>query len=205
MPDDNNREDTAASDPGFAPKDLSDNRPLGDWHSRYHADAWRHIWVETIYLFVLLMAVVGSMLAVWLMYPQKHWQLTAQNSLTFSRYALAWLSGTLGGLLFAMKWLYHSVAKQRWNLDRRLWRYLTPHISGGLAFATVAIIQSLGVFDPSLASTPARTTALGFLVGFFSDNALAKLTEIAETIFGPTTRRGNEQEKREKLQRTPKE
>ena len=33
-----------------------------------------------------------------------------------------------------------------------------------------------------------KAVAIGFLVGFFSDNALAKLAEVAETLLGPTRR-----------------
>lgn len=173
---------------GFAPKDLTDNRAPGDWRSRYEAAAWRYIWLEAAYLALLLLLVVAAICLVWLNRPQRRLGLSVTAGLTFSRYGLAWLSGTLGGVLFAMKWLYHTVAKQMWNLDRRLWRFLIPHISGGLAFATVAVIQSLGVFDPELVSTAAKTTGLGFLVGFFSDNALAKLADIAENLLGPSRR-----------------
>lgn len=185
--DDENRAELLP-EPGFAPKDLTDGRPPGDWKSKYERDAWKYIWREVFYLSALLFVVGILMLLVWLGYPQWRLHLTGGARESFSRYTLAWLSGMLGGILFAMKWLYHSVAKQRWHLDRQLWRYLTPHISGGLSFATVTIVRSLDVFDPKLASTSARVTALGFLVGFFSDNALAKLSEVAETVFGPTRR-----------------
>ena len=114
--------------------------------------------------------------------------LSDQASQTFTRNALAWLGGSLGGTLFAMKWMYHTVAKQLWNLDRQLWRYFTPHISGGLAFVTIALMDSSEAFNPNIFASNERTVALGFLVGFFSDNALAKLAEIADTLFGPTRR-----------------
>ena len=72
-----------------------------------------------------------------------------------------------------------------WNYDRRLWRLFTPHISGGLAFATLLVFEAFGT-NALLAGKPGRTFAFGFLVGLFSDNALAKLTEIAVTLFGTT-------------------
>jgi hypothetical protein len=90
-----------------------------------------------------------------------------------------------------MKWLYHSVAKEIWNHDRRLWRIFTPLVSLTLSLGVIAIVNShlLGVFDPTLVSSDSRAAALGFLVGLFSDNTVAKLAEVAESIFG-TTRRG---------------
>lgn len=128
------------------------------------------------------------MLLLWLRFPYILWHLSDQEHRTLMRYGFAWLGGTLGGVLFAMKWLYHSVAKQMWHLDRRIWRFLTPHISGGLALVTLAIVTSLPIFKADLSSSAGQTLALGFLVGFFSDNALAKLAEVAETLFGRTRR-----------------
>ena len=102
------------------------------------------------------------------------------------RYGLAWIGGTLGGTLFTIKWLYHVVARQLWNLDRRLWRLFTPHISGGLAFAVIALVSSgmMKIFNAKATHTPSVVVGMAFLVGYFSDNAVAKLTEIANTLFG---------------------
>src|SRR5262245_42135011 len=155
---------------GFAPKDLTDGRAPGEWRSRYESAAWKWIFVEGVYLAALLVAVVSTMIVVWLRRPASWLQLSPAQSLVFTRYVYAWLGGTLGGVLFAMKWLYHSVAKWSWNLDRAPWRYLTPHISGGLAFATVAILNSIIANEASSSMSGTKAVAIGFLVGFFSDN-----------------------------------
>lgn len=173
------------SDPGFAPKDLTDGRAFGDWRTRYGTSAWGFIAVEAIYLVLVLGGVVCAIVIAWLRYPAAWWHLSPVQSATFTRYAYAWLGGTLGGVLFAMKWLYHVVAKGVWNVDRLLWRYLTPLISGGLAFATIAILNSIVAPEQGAAMSGTRAIAVGFLVGFFSDKALAKLYELAETLLGP--------------------
>ena len=92
----------------------------------------------------------------------------------------------LEATLFTIKWLYHVVARELWNLDRRLWRLFTPHISGGLAFAVIALVSSgmMKIFDAKAMHTPSVVVGMAFLVGYFSDNAVAKLTEIADTLFG---------------------
>src|SRR5437867_713614 len=141
----------APSEAGFAPKDLTDGKAPGEWHSRYGAAPWKLIIIEGVYLAVVLLAVVTALVVVWLRYPAAWWQLSPMQSATFTRYAYAWLAGTLGGVLFAMKWLYHSVAKGKWHIDRAPWRYLTPHISGGLAFSTVVILNSLLATEASSA------------------------------------------------------
>ncbi len=176
-------------DPGFAPGDYTDGRKPGDWRSRYDDEARTCIRWEAAYLTLVFAAVIIGIFLVWWGYPQRRLGLTDQRAIAFTHHCLAALSGVLGGVLFAMKWLYHSVAKQIWNLDRRWWRYFAPVISGGLAFAMILVIESFGGFDPKLVSTNRRTIAVGFLIGLFSDNALAKLAEVAQTIFGPTHRR----------------
>jgi len=63
---------------------------------------------------------------------------------------------------------------------------LTPHISGGHAFAMVVVMSSglLRIFDAQELARPPVVVAVGFLVGYFSDSAIGKLTEIAQTLFG---------------------
>ncbi len=50
----------------------------------------------------------------------------------------------------------------------------------------IALISSgmLRVFDPQAPQSRSLVIAIGFLVGYFSDSAAAKLSEIAETLFG---------------------
>lgn len=167
--------------------DSTDGHKPGEWRSKYkEPDAWRNICFEAVYLAALLLAMPIAMMILWLDHP-KHWlDLPDQKYVPVLKYGLAWLSGTLGGTLFDVKWLYRSVARQLWHLDRRLWRWFTPHISGGLAFAVVALISSgvLRVFDRQAVESLSLVVGVSFLVGYFSDSAIAKLAEIAETIFG---------------------
>jgi hypothetical protein len=132
------------------------------------------------------------MVVWWLHYPQRLLKVPNETYEAILTYVLAWLGGVLGGTLFAIKWLYHVVARKYWHLDRRLWRLFTPHLSGGLAFAFITLISSgiLRVFDRNASQSRALVVAVSFLVGYFSDSAVAKLSEIAKTIFGAS--RGTE-------------
>ena len=180
--------------PAFAPDDPTDGRSLLDWKSKYPKEAWRIIWIEAVYLFILLILPPILMLLFWLELPNRWFKLTDEKYRTVVTYTLAWFGGVLGGTLFDIKWLYHAVARQVWHLDRRLWRILTPHISGGLAFAMVALISSgLPVFDREATQSRALVVGMAILVGYFSDSAVAKLSEIAETLFGAS--RGREKHK----------
>ena len=174
-------------DPGFAPANSTDGRQLLDWQSRYTDSAARKaIQGEAFYLAAIFFGVPLLVVVLWLEYPKNWLCITDEKYQMLFVYSLAWLGGTFGGTMFDIKWLYHSVAKQIWHLDRRLWRVFTPHISGGLAFVVVALISSglLRVFDRCATESKSLVFGLAFLVGYFSDNSIGKLAEVAGTIFG---------------------
>jgi hypothetical protein len=175
--------------PGFAPNDPTDGRKLYEWESKYSPEAKRHIRVEAALTVGTLFAVPLVIGIIWHGAPKTWLGLDDQKYGTFARYCYAWLGGTLGGTLFDLKWLYHTVARGIWQLDRRLWRLLIPHISGGHAFAVVLLISSgfFRIFDVAELSRAPVVLGVGFLVGYFSDSAIGKLTEIANTLFGSTS------------------
>jgi hypothetical protein len=170
----------------FAPYDPTDGRKLLEWESRYGAEARHQIRIEAWYLGILLAAIPTALLLIWLDAPKAWLSISDQKYPAIATFASAWLGGTLGGTLHDLKWLYHTVARGSWNLDRRLWRIFTPHISGGLSFAVVALVSSrlISVFDARALHSLSAVVGTGFLVGYFSDPAIAKLYEIAETLFG---------------------
>jgi hypothetical protein len=55
----------------------------------------------------------------------------------------------------------------------------------------ISLIASglLKVFDKHAVDSNAAVIGIGFLVGYFSDSAIAKLAEIAETLFGTSRSR----------------
>lgn len=177
--------------PDFYPDDPTDSRKPGDWKTRYDdEESQKAIRFERNYLFSLLFLI--PFFIVVLQVPQalptsRTWlQKEGIPYDEFLRFAYAWLGGSLGGTLFDIKWLYHTVAKNLWNLDRRLWRLFVPHVSGVLGFSLVLLMSSnlIRIFDQETLKSLRVTLAIGFVTGLFSDTAMAKLKEVAETLFG---------------------
>lgn len=172
--------------PSFAPDDPLDGLEFGQWQSRYPKTARNEIRGEAIYLGVLLFIVPLGLVTLWLDHTRNLVNLSEDIYRPIRVFGVAWLGGLLGGSIFAIKWLYHSVARNIWHQDRRLWRILTPHISGGLAFAMIALVSSgmFRIFSSEIIQSLSLVVGMSFLVGYFSDSAVAKLTEIARTLFG---------------------
>jgi hypothetical protein len=101
------------------------------------------------------------------------------------------LSGTVGGTAFALKWLYHSVAKWTWNKDRVWWRLIVPFLSGILSFFVSAMISAgiVSVFNAEFFQGFYGALGGGFFIGYFSDNVLAALQNLAVKWFGTVDKR----------------
>jgi hypothetical protein len=174
----------------FAPDDPTDGRAAGEWRSRYDAEAQKAIRFEAVILGILWLVVPLLLLAV-ACHRTAETATPRNNSIYIGIVALS--GGMFGGTTYSIKWLYHVTAKWAWNFDRRLWRLFSPILSSGLGFATVMLVGSgiFKIFDASFVESLKATFALAFLAGYFSDMAVAKMTEIASTLFG-TTHKGHE-------------
>ena len=175
----------------FAPYDYTDGREPLDWKSRY-TDKQARLWIilETIYLLIFLFAVPIIIFLLWTRKPNFIMLLNEIDYKIFVKYGFAWLGGVLGGTLYCIKWLYHSIAKSIWHLDRRIWRFLTPHLSGAIGFTFMVIINSniIRIFDSNSFNSPWVFFSIGFIIGYFSDSATAKLAELARILFGISER-----------------
>lgn len=174
--------------------ELDDDRKIGHWQSRFCGAAWRQITVELIYLVVLL--VLGSLalldVALAPTQPSENSGHYISSILGISikehmlKWIALWVAGLLGGTVFALKWLYHSVAKGLWNQDRLLWRLIVPFNSATVSIFTGFLVSSgvVPLLKGEAFDTPLTNLAFGFIFGYFSDNILAALQNFAQKIFG---------------------
>lgn len=193
--------DDPLCDPGQTDlKSLTDGRLPGDYKSRYpFLWAWFQINLELAYLLILLS---GGMYFLFLL--MKLFILGAPSTFfpeAFGEYPknkllLTWicvaLGGLCGGCTTALKWLYHTVAKQHWHHDRLIWRLVVPILAAVLSVFIGLMVHSGLVPDGKLVdkntllSNPTVAAGFGFFVGLFSDHALASLQNLARRIFGTT-------------------
>jgi len=180
--DSNNK--TQENPVGFSPADLSDGREKGNWETRYPEEARKIIIKEFFYLILIFISsiLLPLFVLIWLKLYENTLPFNADN---IKKFFFGGTGGCFGGCVFSAKWLIHSVAKDTWNVDRWLWRVLTPIQSAGLAFITILLVNSqiLSFVKPNELGIQ-YCYALGFLVGYFSDNAIGKMTEVAQVFFG---------------------
>jgi hypothetical protein len=172
----------------WAPYDLTDGKTKGQWETGYPPEARKCIRLETGYLILLSgLCLYG---VFWVLQKTDPLILSpnqgdAKLSGQFFGYLGALFAGTLGGCSFGVKSMYHFVAKSMWHEDRRLWRLLSPPLSGILSLFMVFLVASglFEIFDNTFVEHPVRVMAFSFLSGYFSDKALAKMSDIADTLF----------------------
>src|SRR3546814_18964414 len=105
--------------------------------------------------------------------------------MVFNRYPYLFFSGVLVGTLFGLKFLYKVVASGWWNEDRELWRFFSPLLAGGLAFAVGALADAgLFGFKVGVDQSAAFFVSLGFIAGYFSESASPKTKEIGRESLG---------------------
>lgn len=170
--------------------DLTDGREKGDWESRYEEKASKEIKKERNYLLILLFTSILLAIISGLFFKDCLFVVECKLS-GLKPYVFGALGGLTGGTIFSMKWLVHSVAKSSWSIDRQLWRTMTPFLSATIALLIIILINA-NMFNSNtgVSYSAFKSFGIGFLAGYFSDNAIGKLTEIAQVMFGSSSKKG---------------
>ena len=98
-------------------------------------------------------------------------------------------AGLLGGVTFSIKIFYRAVARGKWNYDRRYWRWFQPLIS-----LSVTSVVAAFMIDDILNSRVYLTYAIGYFAGYFSENAVGKMHEIAAILFSSPAKKADDEE-----------
>lgn len=178
------------SEPENEVHDLDDGRAIGEWKSRYGASAWTQIVIELIYLCVILLfcivILIDAVSGTQTEGVVRSDILNLDVNVEQAKWIALAIAGTIGGAVFDLKWHYHSVAKGMWNRDRVLWRLIVPWNSAMVSLFTGFLLTSGIIPFLKNESFDDIFTLLGcgFVFGYFSDNILAALQNLAQKIFG---------------------
>lgn len=186
--------------PNVGTGDPTDGRHHLEWESKYPPNAVRIIRLEALYLVALFFLSFVLYFITWRGLLEELLNISSSiDANYFRQFCYFAISGLLGGTIFGIKYLYRVVARGYWHMDRQLWRFLTPLMSFALAFVVGALFDSelmskasandlmlSGHNETAISGTTA--ISIGFLVGYFADQVVAKLYEIASVIFGTTSK-----------------
>ncbi len=173
----------------------TDERIQGHWESRYSNK--KVLWTQIAEAAYLLLLVIVSFAIIYLNYVgviENWFNVPEENQLHLSRMITCVACGLLGGTIFDMKWFYKTIAHGYWNIDRIYWRVFTPVISLSFAFCLACIFSDNIIIhgDGFSAAT------LGFLAGYFSDEAVGKMAEVAKVLFNTGKKTSDDVEENKK-------
>ena len=101
--------------------------------------------------------------------------------------ALYFFSGLMGGDIFGIKYFYRVVARGYWTQDRKYWRVFSPWISACVALVVGGMVVS-GYVNTVKAPSAAAGLCVGFIAGYFADEAVGKMSEVATALFGSNSK-----------------
>lgn len=185
------KSDEPIAGPDAGNLDPTDGRKKFDWQSGYPVEAKSQIQCEAWYILILLFIALALIFATWMDVFAQIFSLPAGSAATLRKYCYYSFSGLFGGTVFGMKYMYRVVARGYWHEDRKLWRYQSPFIALAVSFAFGTLIDGR-FMSVGTQTNGAAIVGLGFLIGYFADDATGKLHEIAGVLFGKASVKSKE-------------
>lgn len=156
----------------------TDGRTPYDWKSKYPLEARKEIRNEAIYIGAVLFVSLIGLLLNWCGLICLLVGTEQIEGIMFYFFA-----GLLGGSIFGIKYFYRVVARGYWSQDRRYWRVFSPWISSCIALVVGCMVVS-GYINANQNPSTAVGTCIGFIAGYFADEAVGKMSEVATALFG---------------------
>lgn len=156
----------------------NDGREKGSYESRYkNKECQKKIKRDALYISILLALSLILIFLNFLNFFENILGLSGDKSIIFHKVVYCVTSGLLGGSTFGMKYFYRVVARGFWNEDRVYWRIFSPWIAVALSIVMAAIMIK------DVSSSSALAITIGFLTGYFSDEAVSKMYDVACILF----------------------
>lgn len=168
----------------------TDGRKQYDWESKYPECAQKEMKKEAIYIaiiliiaFSLLIFIVGGLIDK----VGNLIGLEAKKTASLEGVIIYFFSGLLGGTIFGLKYFYRVVSRGYWSQDRKYWRIFSPWISACVAFVVGCMVLS-GYINATQTQSFAAEICVGFITGYFADEAVGKMSEVATALFGSNSK-----------------
>lgn len=168
----------------------TDGRKQYDWESKYPECAQKEMKKEAIYIaiiliiaFSLLIFIVGGLIDK----VGNLIGLEAKKTASLEGVIIYFFSGLLGGTIFGLKYFYRVVSRGYWSQDRKYWRFFSPWISACVAFVVGCMVLS-GYINATQTQSFAAEICVGFITGYFADEAVGKMSEVATALFGSNSK-----------------
>lgn len=165
----------------------TDGRKPYDWKSKYPQEARDEMLKEAIY--------IGAVLGVSLLGMFLNWcgvfsccagedptRVNAVRGIVFY-----FFSGLMGGTIFGLKYFYRVIARGYWSQDRKYWRIFSPWISACIALV-IGCMVVVGYINAAQTPSTATGICIGFLAGYFADDAVGKMSDVAKALFGTSSK-----------------
>ena len=165
----------------------TDGRKPYDWESKYTKEARSEMLREAIYIgIVLALSLLGLSLNWFGVFSHCLGGYSARFA-AFEGIVLYFFSGLMGGAIFGIKYFYRVVARGYWTQDRKYWRVFSPWISACVALVVGGMVVS-GYVNTVKAPSAAAGLCVGFIAGYFADEAVGKMSEVATALFGSNSK-----------------
>ena len=177
---------------GFKETDVTvsvntDGREAFEFTSKYPKEIRKEIRNESIYLFFIMFLSLAVLFLNWSGLLSRFIILDESSNILLKYFITFAFSGMLGGILFGMKYFYRVVARGYWHQDRKYWRIMSPFISLIVALI-IGAMSSSGLLTTQEDPRLGWQLSIGFFAGYFADEAVGKMYEIASVVFGKSTK-----------------
>ena len=161
----------------------TDGRKPYEWQSKYPKDARNEMLGEAIYIGVVLVMSFLGLFLNWSGVFSCSLKEDPTRAVAFEGILLYFFSGLMGGTIFGIKYFYRVVARGYWTQDRKYWRVFSPWISACVALVVGCMVVS-GYINAAQTPSTAAGVCVGFISGYFADEAVGKMSEVATALFG---------------------
>ena len=168
----------------------TDGRKQYDWESKYPECAQKEMKKEAIYIAIILIIAFSQLIFIVGGLIDKVGNLIgleAKKTASLEGVIIYFFSGLLGGTIFGLKYFYRVVSRGYWSQDRKYWRFFSPWISACVAFVVGCMVLS-GYINATQTQSFAAEICVGFITGYFADEAVGKMSEVATALFGSNSK-----------------